>query len=241
MIFIVPLNCSKIGLNYLKNNKNMGKEEKRDYFMEDVVMLARGQAMLDSFVEVSNEFTAKFTTFKHPFEDEMQEGIDLCKSSSSDTICKLKIEEKTAIVEAFMKTGRDEFQEGLLYLKIAFPRDSLKFKLYGQPSYDKARVSHVNFPVLLIKAFDMANGDDVKPFLIAKGASQESITMLETTSNLIKNAVRVQTKFKGARTLSAVDRVKNLNAVWAMMVLISDCAKNIYVNNPVMWNRFLLY
>jgi len=219
----------------------MEKEILRDFSMEDVVMLARGQAILDSFIEVSNEFTAKFTAFNHPFEEEMQERIDLCNSSGSDTICKLKIEEKTAIVEAFMKTGRDEFQEELLYLKIAFPRDSLKFKLYGQPLYDKARVSHVNFPALLIKAYDMANGDDVKPFLIAKGSSQENITKLETISNSIKKAVRVQTRFKGARTLSAVNRVKNLNAVWAMMVLISDCAKNIYVNNPVMWNRFLLY
>ena len=209
--------------------------------MEDLTMLTKGQAILDAFIEVSNDFKAKFTAFNPPFEEEMQEGIDLCKSSGSDEICKLKIEEKTEIVEAFMKTGRDEFQEGLLYLKIAFPKNSLQLKLYGQPLYDKARVSHVTFPGLLLQAFDMANGDDVKPFLIAKGSSQENITKLETASNLIKNAVRVQTKFKGARTLSAVDRVKNLNAVWAMMVLISDCAKNIYVNNPAMWNRFLLY
>ena len=219
----------------------MGKEEKRDYLMEDVVMLAKGQTILDLFVEHSSDFIAKFTTFNHPFEVEMQEGIDLCKSSSSDEICRLNTERKTTIVEAFMKTGRDEFQEGLLYLKIAFPRNSVKLKLYGQPLYDKARDSHVKFPGLLMQAYNMANDDDVKPFLIAKGSSQENITKLKTASNSIKKAVGIQTKFKGARTLSAVDRVKNLNAVWAMMVLISNCSKNIYVGNPAMLKLFLLY
>ena len=90
-------------------------------------------------------------------------------------------------------------------------------------------------------AYEMANDADVKPLLMAKGATAAQIYKLKTDAYAIIKAVKAQSKAKNVRSTSAQNRIINLNKVWARMVMLSGCAKEIYKDNHAMWNLFLLY
>ncbi len=219
----------------------MKEEEKRAFSMFTGDMLTLGQRFLNQYLENPTDFTAKYNVFKTPFETKMQDAIDLCKAADSDEFCVSKQMEATEIVEGLMGTGRHEYQGGKLYVELAWPNGAIKLKLYGQHLYEESRSSHTKLPALLMQGYNMASLAANKALLIAEGMTLLEIEALKTTSKAIDDAVQVQNSFKGARFLTTQERTANLNAVWAMMVQLSECAKKIYENNPVMWNLYLLY
>ncbi|MEI6823927.1 MAG: hypothetical protein WCL51_18505 [Bacteroidota bacterium] len=219
----------------------MKNDESRDFTMFEGDMLEQAQRFADQFQEDEADFTTDYTAFETPFATEMQDAIDVCMATTSDRVCVGKQAEQTAKIEVLMETGRGKYQGGKLYVEITFPKDSAKLRTYGQPSYEAARASHVKLPTLMIQGYDMASDVDNKTKLIAEGFTLLKIEAIKTTADAITQAVRKQTKLKGARSLTTQERTINLNALWAMMVLISECSKKIYEHNPVMWNRYLLY
>ncbi len=205
------------------------------------VMLDMGQRFLDQFSLNPTDFTTDYFAFKTPFETNMQDAIDLCLATDSDEKCVAKQAEQTAIVEAIMETSRKKYQAGELVVKQIWPDNIMKLKLFGHSGFEDARNSHVKLPGLLMQAYDMASDVDNKPKFIAGGFTLLKIEALKTNADQLILAVRKQNSFKGARTITTQERTKNLNALWDMMVLLSECAKVIYEENPAMWNLYLLY
>ncbi len=219
----------------------MKDETPRDFSMFGGDVVEEGQRFLDQFIVDKLDFIADFKDFDVPFETNMQDALDLCNATESDAFCVGKQAEQTAIIEELTEVGRVEFQTGETYIKLAFPKNAAKLRTFGQPNYLAARSSHVKLPMLLIQAYDMASDVDNKASLIAKGYTLLKIEGLKTAADNITTAVRKQNKLKGARNSTTQERTKNYNALWAMMVMISECAKKIYANNPVKWNQYLLY
>jgi len=219
----------------------MKKEDPRDFTLAESDMLKEAQRFQAQFVENQTDFTDEYNVFKTPFETKMQDLIDVCMAATTDEICVAKVHKQTEIVDKFVSTGNFNFQKGVEYIKIAFPGSSSMLKLFGQPLYEKSRSSHTLLPVLLMQAYNMAIDPDNKDLLIAEGMTLLKIEALKTNADDINAAVQKQIKLMGARTLSTQDRTRNLNALWAMMKLLSDCSKKIYVDNPAMWNLYLLY
>ena len=241
LILIVLLQRTKAVQKNNNKYNNMKDDESRDFTMFEGDMLKEAQRFVDQFEEDEADFTKDYTTFEAPFATDMQDAIDVCMATTSDKVCVGKLAEQTAKIEVLMETGRVEYQGGKLYVELGFPKDSAKLRTYGQPDYVAARASHVKLPILMIQGYDMASDVDNKAILIAKGFTLLKIEAIKTTADAIKQAVRKQSKLKNARFSTTQERTINLNALWAMMVLISECAKKIYVKNPVMWNRYLLY
>ena len=219
----------------------MKEEDGKNFSMGVPVMLEEGQRFLNQYLERPTDFTNVFNKFKMPFATNMQDAIDICYASTTDEISKRAQHIQTEKVDGFVATGRSIFQGGIEYIKIAFPGKKSILNLFGQPEYEKARSSHLLMPVLLMQAYTFAIDPDNSEKLIAEGMTLLKIEEFKTTALAINEGVQKQKKLMGARTLSTQDRTNNLNAVWAMMVLLSDCAKQIYKDNPAMWNLYLLY
>ena len=219
----------------------MKEVEKKDFAMYEGDVEVLGQRLLNQLIEHIVDFTPRFPTLGSTFQLGMQAQIDLCRSIDTDDVCVGRQSEQTAIVEEFMKTGRVKYQDGELYLNMVWKKDVVKLRNYGQPKYEEARSSHVKLPILLMQAYGMVSDVINKPLLIAKGYSSLEIEKLKSTSDDIIKAAEKQEKLMEDRFSTTQTRTKNFNILWAMMSLISECAKKIYVDNPVMWNLFLLY
>ncbi|MEI6820668.1 MAG: hypothetical protein WCL51_01945 [Bacteroidota bacterium] len=219
----------------------MKDDEGRNFAMFAGDLMKEGQRFLDQLIEDEADFKKDYTAFEEPFATDMQDIIDICLATDSDAICMSKLAEQTAKIEVIMETGRVKYQGGKLYVEIAFPKDSAKLRTYGQPGYVAARASHVKLPILMLQGYEMASDVENNALLIAEGFTMLKIEAIKTTADAITLAVKKQTKLKNARFSTTQERTINFNALWAMMVLISECAKKIYAKNPVMWNRYLLY
>ena len=219
----------------------MSKQVERDYDMHDPTMLIEGTRFLDQFIENKTDFTDSYTGLIDPFAADMQDDIDICKATESDASYLTYQHLKTVDVNNKIKIGQRNNQKVFSYVKQAFPENEGVYMTFGQHLYDKQRNSHSDFPNLLLKAYDMANTPATKALLIAKGATEAMILQLKTDGEAIALAVRVQQKFIESRHLSTQERIINLNKVWARMVLISECAKEIYIDNYAMLQTFLLY
>lgn len=219
----------------------MKEEIERDFSMTEGHMMEQAQRFLSQFLENPTDFTDKYNVFKTPFDTKMQDAIDLCMAATTDQESTSRQHIETEKIEVLMGTSRFTYQDGVEYTKIAFKGDKAMMIAFGQPSYEKARNSHILMPPLLMQAYNLAMDVEYKTKYIAEGFTLLKIEALKTLAEAINTRVQKQVKLKGARTLSTQDRTINLNALWAMMVLLSDCSKKIYVDNPAMWNLYLLY
>ena len=219
----------------------MKKDVLKDFNKREEEVNEQGQNFLDLFIENKADFLTKYPEFAIPFETDMQDQIDLCRSIDTDQVCVSKQHLATVEVKDTVDHGGVIFQDFLPYVTHGFPNNPAILQLFGKPFYEKARNSSTKMQKLLMQAYEMASDTDYKAKLIAKGATEPIILEFKTTSDLIETKLKKQRKLKGARGMSTQNRILEYNILWAMMVRLSEVAKVIYKDNPVMWNNFLLY
>ncbi len=219
----------------------MKEDIKKDFNKKEEDVNEQGQNFLDVFIENKADFITKYPEFDITFETDMQDQIDLCRSIDTDNVCISKQHLATVEIVDAVSHGRIIFQDFLPYITHAYPNNPAILQIFGKPYYEKARKSNTKMQTLLMQAYDMANDVLYKVKLKAKGATDAMILDFKTTSELIETKLKKQRKLKGARGMSTQNRTVEYNSLWAMMVRLSDAAKVIYKDNPVMWNNFLLY
>ena len=214
---------------------------KRNFRVEDIVMLLKAEIALSNFIKNKDDFIVKFNDLKDPFASNMKAKIDYCNTIKGDEYIVRDQVSETIDVQVEMEKGRSVYQYVFGYLLIAKPKDATARKNFGQADYKGASRSTTKLPILLEKAYKFVNEPILKQKLLDKGATEADILSLHDIGKTITDALQSQTTFKGGRTSTKDDRIISLNKVWADYSLISSCAKIVYMNNWGMTQLFLLY
>lgn len=212
----------------------------RNYNKIDEKMLSQSDALLDSFRDYKSLFIERFPQFGDPFDNTWVESTTAARQTPPDYIMVAQQSLASAALEDLMDQGRNLFQTVILYVQLAFANDRDMLKVFGHPLYSSARSNHLKLSALLHSTFTPASNPEYKPALLLKGLTELQISSLKTLADSIINQTVALENAKKERSRMAGVRIKNMNAVWEKMSLVSMCAKLLFQNDAAKYKLFIL-
>lgn len=216
----------------------MPVELKRKFEVTDPEMILAAEVMKEFFHEDKGEFIAFDADFTDPFEDDWQTAIDAATVQPDDETIVDQISQKTAEVEAAMRTCTDKYQATKYFIEKAFPGNRAVWNEFGYNDYAVASRSQSKLHIFMIKFHSIAEKYHTQ--LIAAGYLQAKIDEIETFANLLKDKNVSQEVEKGGRYVATQDRITVMNACWEPMAAVAKAGKAIYYNNYAKFQHYIL-
>jgi hypothetical protein len=211
---------------------------KRKFNVSDLYMIEAGKTMRTHFVDEQAEFVAFDADFANPFETDWESAIVAAEAILPDEVVKDQLQQLTANVDAAMEASRKKFQSSKYFIEKAFPNSVAVRNEFGFNDYDKARLGQLSMLQFMQTFFKTATKYAAQ--LAAVGYDAADVAEIDTLSVALNDANIAQEKFKGTRQLTTEDRIIAHNAAWDIMVRVSKAGKIIFMNDPAMYQLFLL-
>lgn len=208
----------------------------RDFGLSDAVMLFKASLAHWFLMEDLDDFIAFDPTFEDPFAADFLASIKALEGKPSDRVIMYEQAESTEIVEASMSKGRQGYRFLMFFVAKAFPDDKAVWNEFGFTDYRRNNKSQTGFFNFLKQAHQTAVKYEAE--LNAVGFDNVRIAEVKTLAdNLLTNDLK-QEELKGARSVSARKRIKELNEIWANVRLIRRAGKLIYAENYGKYQRY---
>jgi len=206
---------------------------KKNYNMDEDVLLERAQLFHDTLTLELADFTAQFPWLDAPWVANFQTETDAADDFPKDIDVTLDIEIKTGDVVMAMSQGRSALDRLGTYAKLAWPADLKRQTSFGQEGWTKAKRNTLDLKEALQTAHRKAENAALKTELLDKGMTQPDIDLLDSTADEIETKNSTQELGKSGRKVQTGDRTRLHNAVYATMKTINNCAQLVWADDEV--------
>ena len=143
----------------------------------------------------------------------------------------------TEQVKILMQDCRDQYDDMKFFIKKAFKNSVGRQNEFGLNDYNKAMINASEMVRFLDDMYNTA--DRYRTELTLAGCSNTFINKNRTLSDDLNLLIREQSQIMDSRSTSAEDRIKANNAIWEIVVLISEAAKRVFRKSPANMSRYL--
>lgn len=215
-------------------------EAKRVYKGTDADMLSQIMRCLSFFKSHLADFTAYDPHFDAAYLANWRNALDNDVARYYD-MDKAEVFEENLLLK---DTGKElkkcyaKYRDVKYFAGKAFPDNKEALREFGEGSYSKVRNSHLRMVQFMEKLHGVAT--KYKTELIAQNYTQAGIDEIATITNLLRESNQKQQLKKIERPTETRKRIEAFNAFYGFGQKVSEAAKEIYRENSVLRNEFLL-
>lgn len=209
----------------------------RLYKLSDAEMFSYADKVIANLQTDITLFSAFDSTINASFITNAQNLLTTAQNIPSDNVVLDQQVASTEQVRALMQDCRDQYDDMKFFIKKAFKNSLGRQNEFGLNDYDKAALNPSEMVRFLGDMYNVA--DRYRNDLTLVGCSN---TMIDRNSLLEKDLntlIREQSQIIDGRSTAAENRIIANNALWDVIVLISEAAKRVFRRSPANISRYL--
>jgi len=215
----------------------MSKNE-RNFNVSDAALLQHAETVFASIGENITDFSVFDSTLTEAYPTSIANAIAEVKAIKQD---QLVIDEQAELTERLnekMYACAAAYRTIAYFARKAFPSGTAVQNQFGMNDYEKARDNQPKM-ILFMESL-VSTAQNYASELLAAGCNQTAIDSLAPLASELKEANTAQEKFKKDRAVITQERVTKLNALYQLLVPLSEVAQIIYAGNPAMLAKYVL-
>ncbi len=209
----------------------------RLYKLSDAEMFSYADKVIANLQTDITLFSAFDSTINASFITNALNLLTTAQNIPSDNVVLDQQVASTEQVRALMQDCRDQYDDMKFFIKKAFKNSLGRQNEFGLNDYDKAALNPSEMVRFLGDMYNVA--DRYRNDLTLVGCSN---TMIDRNSLLEKDLntlIREQSQIIDGRSTAAENRIIANNALWDVIVLISEAAKRVFRRSPANISRYL--
>lgn len=219
----------------------MAKKNKRLYRVKDESMLVRAKVIKNRVEENLAGFMHYFPWVNAAYLAAWQDEINAAAKFSIDYTVKTGVKADVAEANKIMKTARPALRTLFRFARLVYPNDKKKQLIFGQQKMNIARNNRIKMLSLLTYAHSTASNSAYKNDLLARGYTQPEIDALKSIADSLREVDHIKGSSATRRPVNTQERISAHNLVFERLVILSKCARVVYVKNPALIKKFRIY
>lgn len=209
----------------------------RLYKLSDAEMFSYADKIIANLQIDLASFTTFDSTIDANFVTDAQHLFANAQNIPSDNVVIDQQVASTEQVQNLMQDCRDQYDDMKFFVKKAFKTSVGRQNEFGLNDYNKASLNANEMVRFLSDMYSVAN--KYRTELSIAGCSNAVIDRNQVLSNELMLVVRAQNQIMDTRSTLAENRINANNALWEVLVLISEAAKRVFRRSPANIARYL--
>ena len=209
----------------------------RLYKLSDAEMFSYADKVIANLQIDITLFSAFDSTIDATFIANAQNLLTTAQNIPSDNVVIDQQVASTEQVRALMQDCRDQYDDMKFFIKKAFKNSLGRQNEFGLNDYDKAVLNPSEMVRFLGDMYGVA--DKYRSDLNLVGCSNTIIDRNSLLEKDLNTLVREQSQIMDSRSTAAENRIIANNALWEIIVLISEAAKRVFRRSPANISRYL--
>ena len=209
----------------------------RLYKLSDAEMFSYADKIIANLQIDLASFTAFDSTIDANFVTDAQHLFANAQNIPSDNVVIDQQVASTEQVQNLMQDCREQYDDMKFFVKKAFKASVGRQNEFGLNDYNKAALNANEMVRFLSDMYSVAN--KYRTELTVAGCSNAVIDRNQVLSNELMLVVRAQNQIMDTRSTLAENRINANNALWEVLVLISEAAKRVFRRSPADIARYL--